>query len=142
MISCLANARRRYAKYDAPLQKQHESKSDDPFIDEYDILNAQVEALAKVRGTLHSLARAWRRAPPKRQQGPSALSSLVPPAPSRHWPRDAAKMATSPCLLQQAAENAEEPNRAIVAARNAEIRWAARHGSREHFAPFVSAVRV
>ncbi|GBF90690.1 hypothetical protein Rsub_02990 [Raphidocelis subcapitata] len=43
---------KKYAKYDAPLQKQREGKSDDPFMDEYDALDAQVEALIKAKQQL------------------------------------------------------------------------------------------
>jgi hypothetical protein len=37
----------RYAKYDAPLEKHRTNKSDDPFLEEFDLLDAEVEALIK-----------------------------------------------------------------------------------------------
>ncbi|KAI8464827.1 MAG: Qc-snare protein, SYP7-family [Monoraphidium minutum] len=62
---------KKYSQYDTPMDTRRETKGDDPFNDEYDALDAQVEV-----------------------------------------------------LMRQAEEIAEEQNRAVVAARNAEIRKA------------------
>ena len=43
-----AARRRRYAQYDAPLEKQRKSHGDDPFTEEHDALEAQVDSLMQV----------------------------------------------------------------------------------------------
>ncbi|KIZ06618.1 Syntaxin-72 [Monoraphidium neglectum] len=60
---------KKYAQYDKPMDKRRETKGEDPFNDEYDMIDTQIDE-----------------------------------------------------LMRQAEEISEEPNRAIVAARNAEIR--------------------
>lgn len=105
----------RYSKYDAPMDKRRQTKGDDAFGEELDALEAQVADLTKVRGWL------WRCS--RHAAGYVAtlcvcagLSRMTGPPGRLSWSRVAA-----PCA-QQAEENTSEKNRAIVAARNADIR--------------------
>lgn len=106
----------RYEKYDKPMDKRRVTNGDDPFQDELENMEAQVADLNKVcqlqcdwKSGVHDMHQLQQAPCAGRdtQQTSKALCLLL-----------------RTCCLQQAEEIVAEKNRAIAAARNADIRSA------------------